>query len=417
MPYHAPMDRTQRPRALFIFATTLALCHASLYAQTPSDPLALSFPDRIRVSERTNLSTQENGTYAGLLNRQVTGYLTRTEGSHYEGRFFLYEKVRRDLRDVARPVDRSFETRMEIAPDSLFVSADDYPSLQSIPSLPTRSLSQGDSWSSTAWVTIEPRRGDAVLRLPVTVAYRYGGLQTWNNAPAHRIDAEFATRYPLPPSDDEDAPIVRYTGPITQVTGRHELTILLPVFERPLQGGSQVAFIRDEVREHYRFSDRDDLLVQGHVLLFLSGLAVETQQQIASSVEEEMRSAGVEDVAVDRTPTGVRLTVQALRFLPDQAVLLPEERQRLDSVAGALLRLEGQRFLVVGHTADVGTEESQIELSRERARVIAAELAARDVSPDRLDIEGRGGSEPVATNATEPGRAKNRRVEIYIVEE
>jgi outer membrane protein OmpA-like peptidoglycan-associated protein len=304
-----------------------------------------------------------------------------------------------------------------LTPLSLFSSSDDYPSIQDVPALPGRSLRPGDTWEARAWISIDPRRSRNVLRLPVAVGYRYAGLETWNGSPAHRVEAQFATRYPLPPSDDPNAPTVAYDGPITAVTGRHTMTIVIPVPPADGQVRGDVAFIRDEVAEQYLFSDRNELTVHGHTLLFLSAHAVETLQRVAESVERSMRETEVADVSVDRTATGVRLTVRSLRFLPDQAVLLPEERGRLDSVAEALGALDAQRFLVVGHTADVGSEESQRRLSIERARVIAAELAARGIARDRLDIEGRGGSEPVASNETDEGRARNRRVEIYIVEE
>jgi outer membrane protein OmpA-like peptidoglycan-associated protein len=189
---------------------------------------------------------------------------------------------------------------------------------------------------------------------------------------------------------------------------------MLPVTGSP---AGQVAFVRDEVRESYRFADGSERSVEGHVLLFLSGLSLDARQAVVSRIREELDSAHIADISVEETATGVRLTIAALRFLPDQAVLLPEERGRLDSIAATLRGVDNARFLIVGHTADVGSEESQQILSVERAEAIAAALAGRGISPDLLDVEGRGGSEPVAPNDSETGRAQNRRVEIYVLEQ
>ena len=79
-------------------------------------------------------------------------------------------------------------------------------------------------------------------------------------------------------------------------------------------------------------------------------------------------------------------------------------------------KAEGRTFLVVGHTADVGTEESQILLSRERAKTIVNELVVRGVQSKQFIYQGNGGRNPVAPNTSPEGRAQNRRVEITILD-
>ncbi len=72
--------------------------------------------------------------------------------------------------------------------------------------------------------------------------------------------------------------------------------------------------------------------------------------------------------------------------------------------------------MAVGHTADIGSEESQYVLSVERARVIIQEMVERGIPADRFIYEGKGGTEPIAPNDTEEGKAKNRRVEFVILD-
>lgn len=96
--------------------------------------------------------------------------------------------------------------------------------------------------------------------------------------------------------------------------------------------------------------------------------------------------------------------------------MLPQERGRLDLIAQVLRGVAGKTFLVEGHTASVGKVQGEMELSQRRAKKIVDELVRRGIGADRFLYKGWGGTRPVADNQTEEGRAKNRRVEITILE-
>lgn len=133
--------------------------------------------------------------------------------------------------------------------------------------------------------------------------------------------------------------------------------------------------------------------------------------------ESPMSPRILPDVELEEKPEGLTLTVKNLRFKPDSAELLPEENSRLHALANGLKQIPNKRFLVVGHTADVGNPAGQKKLSLERANTIVEALARLGVPRDRFLYEGRGGKEPVAPNSDEAGRARNRRVEITILED
>jgi outer membrane protein OmpA-like peptidoglycan-associated protein len=104
-----------------------------------------------------------------------------------------------------------------------------------------------------------------------------------------------------------------------------------------------------------------------------------------------------------------------IRFVADTAQILESERGRIDIVADALLLAgENASFVVEGHTANVGKPAGELNLSIERARKIGEELTRRGIDPGRIRIAGYGGTQPVAPNTTDEGRALNRRVEITI---
>ncbi len=122
-----------------------------------------------------------------------------------------------------------------------------------------------------------------------------------------------------------------------------------------------------------------------------------------------------EQIEVERTTEGIKLNLPRIHFVPDQARILPREKDRLDKLANLLEKVPEASFMVKGHTADVGSKASQYELSVERARTIIEEMVARGLEPSRFVYQGLGGDEPVAPNDTEAGRARNRRVEVIIL--
>lgn len=89
----------------------------------------------------------------------------------------------------------------------------------------------------------------------------------------------------------------------------------------------------------------------------------------------------------------------------------------LDKIAEIMMRYPKTQILVVGHTDDVGSEEYNLQLSLRRANAVAEYLIAQGVEEYRLGTEGHGEIEPIASNDTPAGRARNRRVEIFVVPE
>jgi outer membrane protein OmpA-like peptidoglycan-associated protein len=101
-----------------------------------------------------------------------------------------------------------------------------------------------------------------------------------------------------------------------------------------------------------------------------------------------------------------------INFAFGEATILPESRPVLDEVLSLLLENPDLKLRVEGHTDDVGSDQANQELSEGRARAVVEALTARGVASSRLASGGYGESRPMADNATEEGRARNRRVEL-----
>jgi len=87
----------------------------------------------------------------------------------------------------------------------------------------------------------------------------------------------------------------------------------------------------------------------------------------------------------------------------------------VENFAEYLKSHQGTHVLIVGHTDSIGTRRYNQILSEKRAEEVKKTLIALGVSPNRLEAEGRGEDEPIATNATPEGRALNRRIEAKLI--
>ncbi len=130
------------------------------------------------------------------------------------------------------------------------------------------------------------------------------------------------------------------------------------------------------------------------------------------------------DLRAQLQGTGVSVTRQGDRiilnmpsnitFATDQDQVRSEFYPTLTSVAIVLNKYNQTIVDVMGHTDNVGAEGYNFALSQRRAASVGQFLQTQGVTGNRLNIQGFGMSRPVASNATEQGRAQNRRVEIAI---
>lgn len=89
----------------------------------------------------------------------------------------------------------------------------------------------------------------------------------------------------------------------------------------------------------------------------------------------------------------------------------------LETIYNLLIQAEQTKLKIVGHTDNVGNESSNVTLSNGRANSVVDYLVSRGISKNRFQlVDGRGSSEPVASNSTAEGKAKNRRVEITLLD-
>jgi outer membrane protein OmpA-like peptidoglycan-associated protein len=141
-----------------------------------------------------------------------------------------------------------------------------------------------------------------------------------------------------------------------------------------------------------------------------AGAYMDRQEQ-----ELRRRTAG-SGVEIERQGDELVLTMPSgITFAFDRYDIQPQFRPTLDQIAEILAAYPQTMIDIYGHTDSVGSDSYNQTLSENRAQAVADYLSIRGVQPARMATRGFGETQPVADNATESGRAANRRVEIRLV--
>lgn len=145
-------------------------------------------------------------------------------------------------------------------------------------------------------------------------------------------------------------------------------------------------------------------IAPGNVGLYMSAVARELKAAVGDTAEVQQD----EEMVLLRLSSELAFEVGSAELSADSALHLETGARVLASYSLSLLEISG-------HTDSTGSAAINQRLSGERARSVADVLQAQGVEPARMVVEGRSDSQPLADNASDEGRRKNRRVEIRIV--
>ncbi len=115
-------------------------------------------------------------------------------------------------------------------------------------------------------------------------------------------------------------------------------------------------------------------------------------------------------------PVAEKVTMAAdALFDFDKSVVKADAKGKLDELAGKIKGVNLEVVIAIGHTDSIGSDAYNQKLSVRRAEAVKAYLVSKGIEPNRIYTEGKGEKQPVASNKTKEGRAKNRRVEIEVI--
>ena len=138
---------------------------------------------------------------------------------------------------------------------------------------------------------------------------------------------------------------------------------------------------------------------------------------IVQDMNKEIANLGIKNTTVTSTDDGITISLENIQFEADSANLLPSEKEKIKKLSAILERYPDKELLISGHTALAGTAASRQKLSEERAESVAKFLVEMGVRDDyHVYTRGFGADKPLVPNTTEGNMARNRRVEITILE-
>ncbi len=131
----------------------------------------------------------------------------------------------------------------------------------------------------------------------------------------------------------------------------------------------------------------------------------------------EQATAGTGTVVTQTADNQLKLSIPIdISFDSGRSDIRPNLRPILDQFAQGLGQQPSMEVRIVGHTDNTGSDAINNPLSVNRAQSARDYLVSRGVSSRRISIDGRGSREPIADNATEAGRSRNRRIDIFLAE-
>jgi outer membrane protein OmpA-like peptidoglycan-associated protein len=406
-------------------------------------------PELFTISIREDYSVRVDGRYSGYLSREIYGSFQNSGyeyPSRYEGYYYGTGAMRHDQSYKAHPLEINYFTGF-IIDDRGYMQVEKGgppPLRMNIPRFPEENLT---SWKAPGRDAL--LYGGEIVPVETSVAYNIEREEMYEDRPAIIM----SYRYPLRLKDYQVRSLGR-DGLFRELFGNVDGTLILFLDD---EGGM---FMKERIIRRIVATEGAQRDEEGFRLIWYTGVKRESlvalveriaridgsvngssseSDRVASAVsagndsnegdegdedDEDDKEAGAGSegrrefggIVVEARPGGVVLTLPDIHFEPDSAVILPDERDRLDELARALSTIRDKTFLVVGHTADVGSRESQKTLSVERAIRIVNEMVERGLDESRFLYDGVGGTRPVASNDTEEGRAQNRRVEVLLLD-
>jgi OOP family OmpA-OmpF porin len=112
-------------------------------------------------------------------------------------------------------------------------------------------------------------------------------------------------------------------------------------------------------------------------------------------------------------PVKVAVTIQAEALFDfDKSILKPDGKKSIDEAIAKMKKVDVEMVIATGHTDSIGTDAYNQKLSERRATTVKEYMVSQGIPAAKITTLGKGETQPVATNKTAEGRAKNRRVDI-----
>ena len=291
------------------------------------------------------------------------------------------------------------------------------PVVRDVPVFPQHDVKEGESWRHSASEAHDLRDNFNIQKpfvVPVDVTYTYQGPTQRKGKTYQLIEVNYDLYYDIPLKNLQN-----------RRNGNAALPMLYPV--RTMGYSKQRLYWDNEAGLLPYYDEVFTILMElntGAVIEYRGSAKAEItalqrmdKEEIAGVLNKNIRDMGISNTTVEKTDEGITISLENIQFEPDSARLLPAEKEKIEKIGKLLSAYPDYELLISGHTALAGKAEDRQVLSEQRAAAVAnylVELGVRE--QHHIFTRGFGAEKPVAPNTTEANRARNRRVEITVLE-
>ncbi len=305
----------------------------------------------------------------------------------------------------------------------VYTISDEYfmPTVRDVPVFSGRKVSPGESWTAQGHEAHDLRQSfglSSPYKVPFTAEYTYLGTiprvssQTGQNASKNKRDVLHVIKvhYNLYSESPNLSALPGNDYPQTTM-GYSEELIYWDAEKGAIDHYTENFRILMETAYGYLYEFR------GTARAEVTDFERTSTKENVDLISSQIKDMGISNVTVRQGEKGLTLSLEDIKFKPDSAELLESEKIKIEQIAQILKAYPNNDILIGGHTALAGTQEERQILSEERANAVADYLLNLGVRDHyHVFTQGFGATQPIAPNSTEAGKAKNRRVEIIILD-
>ena len=352
------------------------------------------------ASVRLFLNSMQTKVYRERNIVDFTCYGTKEKASCVKGFFSIYHAEPGS--DIFRLEAREFSDFV-ISPEGKMAIPGQYlmPNLRQLPVFPARDIAVGDTWSFEGEIVFTHLSKPFIMGFPVSYKLE-------------RVERR----------DGHDIATVSYSWAITRSLNGMNFPADFPL----MISGKDRGFFQWDITDGKPLDSSDDyrmafLQPDGiNTIEFQMGInsanrvypvvTPEAGEKARAELEQDL--GGKSGITVAPDPRGIAVRMGEVLFDFDSAALRADTKKTLDAVIETLKRKYPDREIIVeGHTDSTGRKDYNQALSDKRAENVARYLS-NGAGHDKFSYRGFASGKPIADNATEDGRKKNRRVEIII---
>lgn len=281
------------------------------------------------------------------------------------------------------------------------------PTVRDVPVFPKTPVQLGQTWKATGMEVHDVRelfKMKTPIVIPFTATYKYVRNETINGKEFNVIEVY----YEFNQTNTRDN--ILKGSLYASTTG----------FSRQTLYWDSKEGILDHYNESFRIQMKDiysnRYLFQGTAHAEITEFKSVNNDNTIKELEDTVKDLNLENITIKKGEKGLTISIENIQFEPDSNILRESEKIKIQKIA-EILKKYSNDLLITGHCADRGTFNARQQLSLERAESVAQYLKELKVRDElHMFTQGLGATKPIATNNTEEGRAKNRRVEITLMD-